>query len=120
MFLLSINKRKLGSLYEEKAASYLQSRGLQILEKNYRCKLGEIDLIAKDGNCIVFAEVKYRYNMKQGYAAEAVDRRKQMVLKKVAEFYLLAKIHSLDVPCRFDVIGFDGEKIHWISNAFDV
>lgn len=116
---MDINKRKIGSFYEEKAASFLRSKGLSIREKNYRCRMGEVDLIAQDGDCFVFVEVKYRHGSRTGFSMEAVDWRKQRVLTKVAQYYLLTHVHTMEVPCRFDVVGIDGDEIHWIPNAFD-
>ena len=67
------NKRKTGAEYEEKAASWLEKQGMRILEKNYRCREGEIDLVAMDGSYLVFVEVKYRRDQHAGHPAEAVD-----------------------------------------------
>lgn len=113
------NKRKLGGSYERQAASFLQSRGLNILEYNFRCRLGEIDLVARDGAYLVFVEVKYRGFQSAGSSLEAVDRHKQRMICKTAAYYLLTKCHTCDIPCRFDVVGFDGQQIRWIRNAFD-
>lgn len=113
------NRRRVGSFYEEKAAEYLESHGLHILARNFRCRSGEIDLIARDGRYIVFVEVKYRSTELSGNPLEAVDERKQRTIGKVAEYYLLRRYHSLDVPSRFDVVGFEGDKILWIKDAFD-
>lgn len=112
-----MNKRKLGNDYEDKACKYLESIGYKVLERNFRSKKGEIDIIAKDGVTIVFVEVKYRQSNSFGYAVEAVDFRKQMVIYKVAENYL-SYTKRVDVPCRFDVIGFDNGRINHIKNAF--
>ena len=112
-----MNKRMLGTDYENKACEYLESEGYEILERNFRSKKGEIDIIAKDGQYIVFVEVKYRYNNAFGYSVEAVDIRKQMIIYKVAESYL-NYTNNVAVPCRFDVIGFDDNKINHIKNAF--
>lgn len=112
-----MNKRKLGNDYEDKACEYLKSIGYKILERNFRSKKGEIDIIAKDGETIVFVEVKYRQSNIFGYSVEAVGFKKQMVIYKVAESYL-NYTKRVEVPCRFDVIGFDNEKINHIKNAF--
>ncbi len=109
----------MGSIYEARAAAFLEEKGLKILEKNFRCKSGEIDLIAREMESIVFVEVKYRSDHAAGSASEAVDIRKQIQISRTAEFYLYSKIHSLEVPCRFDVIAFEGEKLIWLKNAFD-
>ncbi len=114
-----LNKRRLGAEKESLAQAWLQERGLRVLTRNYRCRQGEIDLIAMDQEQVVFVEIKYRKNPDKGEAVWAVDARKQRVISKVAKYYLTVTFHSLDVPCRFDVIGIDGEQITWIRNAFD-
>ncbi|MDO4519516.1 MAG: YraN family protein [Eubacteriales bacterium] len=112
------NKRRLGSDYEEKAAEFLQKNGYRIMERNFRCKIGEIDLIARDGRYLVFIEVKYRTSESQGNALEAVNWRKQEIIRKVALFYLIRFGWPLDTPCRFDVVGITGEQVQLIKNAF--
>lgn len=112
------NKRSLGGLYERKAADYLVSQGMKILCMNYRCRLGEIDLIGEDQGTIVFAEVKYRCKNTCGYGFDAVDYRKQKRISKTASYYLVTHKGTLDVPCRFDVVSFDGENLTWIKDAF--
>ncbi len=88
--MLCINKSKTGSRYEEQAAAFLEKQGLLVIEKNFRCKSGEIDLIARDGKYLVFVEVKYRSSSKEsGYAAAAVDWRKQKRISQAAQFFLL-------------------------------
>ncbi len=113
------NNRRIGSFYEEKAAEYLERHGMHIVERNYRCRAGEIDLIAKDGAYVVFVEVKYRSTEGSGNPLDAVDIGKQRTISKVAKRYLLSRYHSLDIPCRFDVVGFEGNDICWIKDAFD-
>ena len=113
------NARTKGNIYERKAADYLKQQGLVILRYNYRCRSGEIDLIARDGEYLVFIEVKYRNSDSSGYAVEAVNPSKQKVICKVAAYFLTVEYHCADVLCRFDVVGIDGNKIHWIKNAFD-
>lgn len=113
-----VNRRAIGSKYEHIAGAYLERQGYKILEYNYHCRLGEIDLIARDGEYLVFCEVKYRKGHMTGSPAEAVDVYKQRKLWKTAEYYLLR--HGLyDVPCRFDVIGIEDCRITLIKNAFE-
>ena len=112
------NRRKIGAEYEAMAAAYLKKNGLDILEQNFRCRQGEIDLVARDGKYLVFVEVKFREREGQGDAIEAVGKRKQEKIVRVALFYLVRRGFTLDTPCRFDVIGIDGTKIHWIRHAF--
>jgi putative endonuclease len=97
---------------------YLKEQGYVILEKNFRCRMGEIDLIAREGSYLVFVEVKYRSNASLGDPLEAVDRRKQATIRKVASWYLMKKGLSDRVPCRFDVVGILGKEITLIRNAF--
>ena len=113
------NTRKTGTWYEQKAAEYLKCQGLVILAHNYRCRFGEIDLIARDGRYVVFVEVKYRRNGSSGVSLEGVTPAKQRVISRVAQFYLTVKYNSVDVPCRFDVVGIDGDRLQWKKNAFE-
>lgn len=115
---LSINKRIIGSCHEEQAAAFLKKQGLFILERNFRCKSGEIDLIARDGKYLVFVEVKYRSGRENGCASAAVDWHKQKRISQAAQFFLLRYGYS-EPPCRFDVVAIDGKHIQWIKNAFD-
>ena len=82
------NRRK-GSRYEEKAADFLSRCGYEILERNYRTRFGEIDLIGKEGNYFVFIEVKYRSNDQMGLPEEAVDYKKQRKIYHCANVYLM-------------------------------
>lgn len=115
---LSVNKRQTGTSYEIKAEEYLMHRGYKILERNFRNRSGEIDIIAKDGEYFCFIEVKYRTTNDYGSPLEAVDYRKQSQIRKVAMYYLMKNKLSEWTPCRFDVIGFEGEKMTHIENAF--
>lgn len=112
------NKRKIGGRYEAVAARYLERQGLRILEQNYRCRSGEIDLIAGDGHYLVFVEVKYRANRRNGEPAEAVNDYKQQHIRRAAQHYLYSHRYETDTPCRFDVIGILGEEVQWIRDAF--
>ncbi len=111
------NRRKLGGQYEKQAGAYLAGLGYQILQYNYRCRQGEIDLIARDHEYLVFCEVKFRTGEQIGDPAEAVNRKKQERISRSALVYLAQ--HGLaDVPCRFDVISICGKEIRHIPNAF--
>lgn len=112
-----MNRRETGTQYEERAAEYLIAQNYQILERNYRIRSGEIDIIARDGTVLVFIEVKYRKNDESGNPLEAVDIRKQRKIIKVARYYLYQKKYG-NVPCRFDVIGICGSHIEHIKDAF--
>lgn len=113
------NKRGTGAEYEQKAAEYLESRGYEILCRNFRCRIGEIDLIARDGSYLVFVEVKYRVNARMGEPKEAVDDRKQRKISRTAAYYCMRHGISPERPCRFDVAAFTQGKWEIIQNAFD-
>lgn len=114
------NKRKIGTAYEKKAVLFLQEKGYEILESNFQCRQGEIDIIAQNGRYLVFIEVKYRQNERGGLPEEAVGREKQKKIIQTAKYYLYRKGLSEETPCRFDVVGILGEKIRLIQNAFEV
>ncbi|MDD6213223.1 MAG: YraN family protein [Clostridiales bacterium] len=112
------NRRHTGTHYEEAAAEYLRQNGYRILEHNFRCRLGEIDLIAMDHQTLVFIEVKFRKNELCGNASDAVTASKQHTIYRVAEYYMIAQHIPPDTLCRFDVIGFQGDKLSHFRNAF--
>lgn len=98
-----MHNRELGRLGEEIASKYILDHGYVILQKNYRTKIGEIDIVARDGNYIVFIEVKARRSTSFGFPREAVDKNKQAKIKDVAVFYLQQnKKHNFHI--RFDVV----------------
>ncbi len=113
------NKRKLGAKIEQMVKEYITQNGFYVLEMNYRCKQGEIDIIAKDGDYYVFIEVKYRSNTQFGTPQEAVGIAKQKRICKAAQYYMYA--HHLDAftPIRFDVVAVLGQEITYFSNAFE-
>ncbi|MFA6860232.1 MAG: YraN family protein [Clostridia bacterium] len=106
-----------GKIGEAKALDYLVKNKMKILKTNYSLNLGEIDIIAKDGDTIVFVEVKDRGSNKFGLPREAVTPQKQHKIRNVALCYLKS-IHSLDASCRFDVVEIIGDEITLIKNAF--
>lgn len=101
---------------EDRACALLRGQGLKLLERNFRCRSGEIDLIMRDGESLVFVEVRYRRNARFGAGAETVDRRKQARLVAAAQTYLHRNGSS--VPCRFDVVSVTGPRLEWIPDAF--
>lgn len=114
-----MNNKEKGDLGELIALRYLIKKGAKILEKNYRIKTGEIDIIAKIENELVFIEVKSRSSTRYGYPAEAVNYKKINKISNVARYFML--INNInDVPIRFDVIEiyFNEKKINHIINAF--
>ncbi len=114
----SVNKRKLGGQVEEAVSDYLLAHGFEIIERNYRCRQGEIDIIAKEGGYYVFIEVKYRSKEDYGIPAEAVGTAKQRRISKVALQYLYSHNLGEDTPVRFDVAGVFQNKITYYRNAF--
>ncbi len=114
----SLNRRRIGAGREEMAAAYLRARGLQILERNFRCRTGEIDIIAMDEGTYVFTEVKYRRSAEMGLPQEAVGYAKQRKICRVSDFYRMKKQLPESTPLRYDVVAVCGENIEWIQNAF--
>lgn len=112
----------MGQKAEEHACNYLQKHGLRLQQRNYACRLGEIDLIMRDKEQLVFVEVRYRKNNNYGSAAASIGNTKQIKIIRTASYYL-ASIKQYDkIPCRFDVIAISAENhkptISWIKNAF--
>lgn len=104
---------------EDMAAAYLETAGYRILERNWRFHRNEIDIIAMDGDTLVFVEVKKRQDSTHGYGCEAVDHAKQQRIRRVAEAYLACtKRSQADTKCRFDVVSIDDGKILLFKNAF--
>ena len=113
-----------GQSSERLAEQFLVSKGYRIVERNLRTSLGELDLVAEDGNVLVFVEVKGRTTEAFGGARLAVDQRKQHKLIQLASQYL-AQRHLSDKACRFDVVLVQGDslpkgKVEHLENAFEV
>lgn len=113
-----MNTRKVGQEQEERAAEYLEKAGYRILERNYRCRAGEIDLIGYHQGYLVFVEVKYRASRQNGEPEEAVGIRKQRQISRVAAWYLAEKGMDDYTPCRFDVAAVTPEQIRIYKDAF--
>lgn len=106
---------KLGVTTENLAANYLTAQGLQIKARNWQCRFGEIDLIAIDGDTIVFVEVRRRTRSKFGDAATSITPAKQAKLMATAQLYLATLRNT--PPCRFDAILLDGNtELRWLKN----
>ncbi|HEX5637876.1 MAG TPA: YraN family protein [Gammaproteobacteria bacterium] len=109
-----------GEAAEQLACAYLQQQGLRLLEKNYRCRQGEIDLVMQQGDSLVFIEVRQRSHARFGGAAASVTTKKQEKLRLTALHYLQHKAPGANA--RFDVVAVQGEQtqqhIEWIRNAF--
>lgn len=110
-------KQVAGDAAEERAARHLAAHGLAIVARNYRTRLGEIDLIAREGGTLVFVEVRQRASDRFGGAAASVDHRKRARIEAAAGLYLARLAH--EPPCRFDVITLEGDRAEWIRAAFE-
>lgn len=117
---MSGTKRDLGIKSEELAAKFLMKKGFQILERNFRCRLGEIDIVARQGSYLVFVEVRSRSSTRYGLPQESINRNKINKLRQLARFYLLGR--SADgLNVRFDVVAVNwaGEpQVTHIEDAF--
>ena len=107
----------LGAKGERIAEAHLRSKGMKIIERNFRRRFGEIDLIARDGDAVVFVEVKYRSGAAFGLAQEAVGAAKRRKIIAAARAYLQTR--DLDCPARFDVVAVSGDRIEHFESAFD-
>lgn len=110
-------RQQTGQDGEDAALAYLGRHGLTLLQRNFRCKGGEIDLIMQDGDTLVFIEVRKRADLRHGGAAASVTHAKQKRLIIAAHSYL--QRHRNPPPCRFDVIAIDAEALSWLKNAFE-
>ncbi|MGB5833799.1 MAG: YraN family protein [Thiohalocapsa sp.] len=110
--------RRTGEAKEGVARLFLETHGLRHVAHNVHCRHGEIDLVMRDDQTLVFVEVRYRRNERFGGALASVDRRKQRRLIATAGYYL--QRHPTNLPCRFDVVAIgSGDQVEWIQNAFD-
>jgi putative endonuclease len=110
-------KQEQGRVWENAAMAYLQRHGLVLVEANFRCKLGEIDLIMREGSTLVFVEVRQRAAGAQVGAAASIGPSKVRRIVRAAQVYLQRCARM--PPCRIDVIAIDGERIEWLKNAID-
>lgn len=109
---------KPGAQAEQLAAQFLQRQGLKLVQANYHCRFGEIDLILRDKEDLVFAEVRQRRSSDFGASAASIDARKQQKIILTAQHYLSSLSHT--PPCRFDAVLLDaGGNIEWIKSAFE-
>lgn len=120
--------REQGAYTEDLACQFLKEKGLKLIERNFSCRLGEIDIIMQDNNYLVFVEVRYRKNNNFGSGAESVTYSKQQKLIKAASWYLQKNSKSNNLPARFDVVAITGPiegddlktiDFNWVSNAFE-
>lgn len=115
--------RPTGNHYEALALNYLQQQGLKLVQKNFSSRFGEIDLILKDNQTLVFTEVKFRSRKQYGSALESITYNKQQKIILTAKFFLSQHPKWFNYHCRFDAIGIeldshDQAQYHWIQAAF--
>jgi putative endonuclease len=109
--------RDQGQLGEERAVEHPRACGYSVIERNFRCRLGEIDIVTRDGDALVFVEVRTRTDGRRGTALETVTPAKQRRIARVAEVYLsMRRQHA--AACRFDVVGITGEHVELVRDAF--
>lgn len=111
--------KQTGDLYEKRTADYLESLGYHVLEKNFRCRYGEIDIISGKDGLIAFTEVKVRRSSFSGSSGYAVSYRKQQKLIMTARYYLMMQKLQEWPDCRFDSALFENGRLHYIENAFE-
>ena len=112
------DRRLLGRWGETQTADWLRARGWRVVAAGWRCRFGEIDLIAKQDDTYIFIEVKYRTGRTAGDPTSAVDGKKQKKISKTADYYRMLHQIPMDVPCRFDVVAETPEEIRVYANAF--
>lgn len=112
---------EVGAQAEDFAQHYLAQHGLTLIERNFRCRLGEIDLIMREGSTLVFVEVRYRRNRDFGGPVISVSPRKQQKLRAAAKIYLQNNPRSANKAVRFDVLGIlgTGQTVEWVKNAIE-
>lgn len=115
-------KRHAGAAVERRAEAFLGRAGLLPVTRNYRSPFGEIDLVMRDGQTVVFVEVRSRAHSRFASPAETVDARKQERLRATAEHYLQRDHEASKQPCRFDIVAvttsMKGDRVEWLRNAF--
>ncbi|HEU4622213.1 MAG TPA: YraN family protein [Burkholderiaceae bacterium] len=117
-----MDRRTVGAEGEAAARAHLEARGLRHVASNWRAQFrkqaGELDLVMRDGDCLVFVEVRRRASNRFGGAAASVDAFKQAKLVRAAQAYLATQVRGPMPPCRFDVVAIEGARIEWIRDAF--
>ncbi|HEX9851998.1 MAG TPA: YraN family protein [Woeseiaceae bacterium] len=117
------NQQSVARQTEQLALEHLQRNGLDLLERNFRCRHGEIDLIMRDQATLVFVEVRFRKYSQYASAVASVDAHKQRRLCRAGSHYLRTHPHHCNTPVRFDVVAFDGPTqrdftLQWLQDAF--
>lgn len=118
----TLDRRARGDTVEAAACAFLQQHGLHALARNAQTRGGELDLVMRDGDALVFVEVRYRASQQFGGAAASVDAGKRRKLIHAARVFLARHPQHADAPCRFDVIAASGDpaapQLHWLRDAF--
>ncbi|HEX6831920.1 MAG TPA: YraN family protein [Rudaea sp.] len=116
--------RSVGAQWENAALAHLLRAGLKPLDRNFSCRYGEIDIVARDHETVVFVEVRFRNDAAHGDGTASVGAAKREKLARTAQIWLQARPQLADAPCRFDVIGCSGTaqnaRIEWVRGAFEV
>ena len=112
------DKQRAGREWEEAALAHLRRHGLVLVEANFLCKGGEIDMIMRDADTLVFVEVRQRVSMAHGGAAASITPAKIRRLVRAAQFYLLRLEET--PPCRFDVVAIDAGQLEWLKNVIEL
>ncbi|HET7267698.1 MAG TPA: YraN family protein [Oleiagrimonas sp.] len=115
--------RRVGDTFEQRACAHLVQAGLTLVASNYSTRFGELDLVMRDGDTLVFVEVRYRRNTRFGGAAASVTRSKRERLIRAAAGFIGNHAQYANCACRFDVVTFEGDSEHaqgrWKKAAFD-
>jgi putative endonuclease len=117
-------RQRQGQHFEQMALAYLRQQGLTLVAQNFCCRVGELDLVMRGREHLVFVEVRYRQRAEFGSALASVVRRKQLRVIHAAQYFLQRHPRYAELPCRFDVVALSpdashGTRIEWISNAFE-
>jgi len=117
---LQPDRRTRGATVEAAARAHLRAAGLEDIAINARYRLGELDLVMRDGDTLVFVEVRYRRDARYGGGAASIDIHKRRKLVRAAQAFLLQHPQWAQQPCRFDVVQAEGEppRLHWLRDAF--
>ena len=119
----AMNRPQEGRHWERVAESFLRQRGLKLLDRNYRCRLGELDLVMQHGGQLVFVEVRYRKSDRCGEGVETIGPAKQRRISSAAAHYLARNRRRAVRTCRFDVVSIGGAddavRVQWVRNAFE-
>lgn len=114
-----VSRQRVGAAAETLAMELLTARGLRCVARNWRCRSGELDLVMRDGNTLVFVEVRKRSSARYGGASASIDSRKQTRIIRAAQAFLAGHDGCADLPARFDAVLFDGAGgPRWLKSAF--